>query len=208
MSLRLGETIGQFLMMKMLLTVAVLAVLAAPVWGQSLGDVARKEEERRKTVDKSGKVYTNGNLRAEPAPSLPTAAASPGTGTQDSGSAGQPGTGAKPADEAKPGEMPASQDQTNQPKDEKYWRDRITAARTSLSRSQMFSEALQTRINALSADFVNRDDPAQRAVIEADRVKALAELDRVKTEIQQQQKAISDIEDEARRARVPPGWLR
>ena len=36
---------------------------------------------------------------------------------------------------------------------------------------------MQTRINALTTDFVNRDDPAQRAVIEHDRQKALAELD-------------------------------
>jgi len=34
------------------------------------------------------------------------------------------------------------------------------------------------------------------------------ELERLKKEIQQQTKAIADIEEEARRAGVPPGWLR
>ena len=90
----------------------------------------------------------------------------------------------------------------------KYWRGRIDAARTALARAQTFADALQSRINALSADFVNRDDPAQRDVIAADRQKALAELDRVKKEIAAAQKAIADIQEEARRAGVPPGWVR
>ena len=69
-------------------------------------------------------------------------------------------------------------------------------------------DSLQSRINALTTDFVNRDDPAQRAKIEADRKAALAELERVKKELDEQTKAITAIEDEARRAGVPAGWLR
>ena len=72
----------------------------------------------------------------------------------------------------------------------------------------MFAEALQSRINGLTTDFTARDDPAQRAVVANDRQKALAELDRVKNDITQQTKAIADIQEEARRAGVPPGWLR
>ena len=37
-------------------------------------------------------------------------------------------------------------------------------------------EALQSRVNALSTDFVNRDDPFQRAKIAEDRQKALSEM--------------------------------
>jgi len=77
-----------------------------------------------------------------------------------------------------------------------------------MDRQQIFADSLQSRINALTTDFVNRDDPAQRAKIEADRKTALAELERVKKELVDQAKAITAIEDEARRAGVPPGWLR
>jgi hypothetical protein len=84
----------------------------------------------------------------------------------------------------------------------------MTDARGALERSRMFAEALQSRINALTRDFYARDDPAQRGVVEADRQKAIAELGRVESEIQQQIKAIADLEEEARRAGVPPGWLR
>ena len=93
-------------------------------------------------------------------------------------------------------------------KNEAYWKKRIQAQRDELARAEMFADALQTRINVLSADFVARDDPAQRAVIATDRQKALAELDRVKQEIVQHTKTIAGIQDEARRANVPPGWLR
>ena len=41
-----------------------------------------------------------------------------------------------------------------------------------------------------------------------DRQKALAELDRVQKEIQADTKAIADIQEEARKAAVPPGWVR
>ena len=67
---------------------------------------------------------------------------------------------------------------------------------------------MQSRINALTADFTARDDPAQRAAIAGDRQKALDELARLKKAIVDGKKAIADLEEEARRASVPPGWLR
>ena len=93
-------------------------------------------------------------------------------------------------------------------KDPAYWKGRIGAARAAVDRSKIFADALQSRINALTTDFTNRDDPAQRAQIELERQRAVAELDRVKNEIAAQTKAIADIEEEARKAGVPPGWLR
>ena len=86
--------------------------------------------------------------------------------------------------------------------------ERMTDARQALERSQMYHDALQSKINALWADFTARDDRAQREVIETERKKALAEYDRVKLEIEANKKAIDDLEEEARRAGVPPGWLR
>ena len=56
--------------------------------------------------------------------------------------------------------------------------------------------------------IVNRDDPAQRAKLETDRKAAVAELERVKKDMTDQTKAIAAIEEEARRAGVPAGWLR
>jgi hypothetical protein len=41
-----------------------------------------------------------------------------------------------------------------------------------------------------------------------DRQKALAELERLTTDIDNNKKAIADIEEDARRAGVPAGWIR
>ena len=71
----------------------------------------------------------------------------------------------------------------------------------------VFAEAIQTRINILSADLVN-NDVGQRPAIEQDRNRALAELARLQKSIVADRKAIADFEEEARRAGVPPGWLR
>ena len=56
--------------------VALLLILAgtgffAPLRAQTLAEVAKKEEERRKAVPKPAKVYTNKDLSALPAGSAP-----------------------------------------------------------------------------------------------------------------------------------------
>ena len=67
---------------------------------------------------------------------------------------------------------------------------------------------MQTRVNSLTNDFYARDDPAQRAVIWTQRTKALEQMERLKTEIAEGTKAIAKIQEDARKAGVPPGWLR
>jgi hypothetical protein len=182
-----------------------LAALLTMMWvsaadAQSLGDVARKEEARRKSAPKAGKVDTNESLR----------------GANDAGTASSsvpapspaPSTGTSAAQGSASGSDKSSTEKPDPRKDEAYWRGRISQARESLERARTFQEALQSRINALSADFTARDDPAQRAVVATNRQKAIAELERVTKEIADFEKAIRDIEEEARKAGVPPGWLR
>lgn len=157
---------------------------------QSLADVAHKEEERRKTAKPATRVLTNKDLVAVTAPPL------------------TPPSDAKPPDAAttaKPAAPPADEGPV---KDQAYWSGRMKELRTQLDRDQTYSEALQTRINSLSADFVNRDDPAQRSVIERDRQRAVNELARLTKAITDGKQAVADLEEEARRAGVPPGWLR
>ena len=173
-------------------------VLAAlPLDAQSLGDVAKKEEERRKAVAQPAKVYTNKDL----APTPPSTASPPETGTSDQAKPEAAKGKESPKDAQAAGEKPVVKDQT-------YWADRKKALAGQLDRDQTLADALQSRINALTTDFVNRADPAQRAVIERDRQKALAELASLKKQIDYDKKAIAGFEEEARRAGVPPGWLR
>jgi hypothetical protein len=182
--------------------VAALAFLALaggayPVKAQGLGDVARKEEERRKDIKAPAKVYTNKDLGAVPdAPSgtfsSPTASGSASTEAPKDASSAK-------SDDAK---------DKGPTKDQAYWSGRKKDLQTKLDSDQTLADALQSRINALNTDFVNRDDPVQRAGIDRDRQKANSELDRLKKSVQNGKKALSDLDEEARKAGVPAGWLR
>ena len=165
---------------------------AASAGAQSLADVARREEARRKQVKKPSRVITNKDLRPSETPPPPPAAPQ-----------AQP-----PAPDASTPDEPEVSEEEKRKKDEEMWRQRTADARQALERSQMYLDALQSKINALWADFTARDDPAERGKIQTERQKALAEFDRVKAEIAANKKAIDDLEEEARKAGVPAGWLR
>jgi hypothetical protein len=161
----------------------------------SLVDIARAEEARRRTLRGKSKVYSDKDLKH----AAPGTAPAPGA----AGSASPPSATPVPDAPAPAGGAPESAG-----KGEDVWRNRMKQARENLRQNEVFAEALQTRVNALTSDFVGRDDPLQRSKIGEDRQKAVAELDRVKGEIENSKKAILDIEEEARKANVPPGWLR
>jgi hypothetical protein len=164
------------------------------VAAQGLADVAKKEQERRKTVKKPTKTYTNSDLKEIP----------PATTQASSQNDTKPAPEAAAANKDK-----KDTDKDKDPaKDKAYWGGRMKQLQTQLDRDKTYADALQARINQLTADFVNRDDPAQRGAIARDKQKAIDELTRLKQSIDNDKKAISDLEEEARRAGVPPGWLR
>jgi hypothetical protein len=180
------------------LVLLILSSSVARLGAQSLADVAKKEEERRKKTAQPAKVYTNKDL--SPAPPGSSSPVPAGKDAKDAKEAGA----AKDAKDAKAGDAKDG----GGAKDQKYWGDKAKGLREQLDRDQTFLDAIQNKINSLTTDFVNRDDPAQRSVIERDRQKALAELARLQKAIVDDKKAIADLEEEARRAGVSPGWLR
>src|SRR5690349_3577378 len=133
----------------------LLTALAVTASAQSLGELAKREAERRKAAaaPAPAKTYTNDDLKQLPPPS--------GTATSKTGDPTKPAEPEK-VDATKPAE-PA--------KDEAYWRGRIGGAQEDIRRNEAFLEALQSRVNALTADFTARDDPYQRAKIAEDRQK-------------------------------------
>jgi hypothetical protein len=171
--------------------VALVGAAGSPLVAQAptLGELAKKEQDRRKTVKATGKVFSNKDLPKAPAPADATAGLPPAT---------TPAAAAPDAVKAEKSEE----------KGEAWWRARMVQAREAQRRGEAFAEALQSRINALSTDAVNRDDPFQRAKAAEDRQKAVAELGRVTAETDAAKKEIVAIEEEARQGGVPPGWLR
>ena len=180
----------------------VLALSSSHVAAQPLAEIARQEKLRREALAEKAtaegaapKVYTNADLRGA-SRRLTT------SGAETLLPAANPaGTDATPPGQDAP-------ETAGAPMDEEGWRTRITAVRQARDRAQLMAKALQNRVDGLWAEFTGRDDPAQRSVIEQERIEALEELDRTNAEIQQFDQDVRDIQEEARRARVPPGWLR
>jgi hypothetical protein len=176
-------------------SICILVALAfqTSLSAQSLAEVAKAEEARRKSVKGAGKVYTNddlgGGAAAPPAPSQPAVSTST----------------AKPADAAAKPEENKAVDPT---KTEKYWKDRAQTIQQSLSRNKLLLDALQSQSRGLNAEFMNTDDPGQRELIRARIERVTGELQRVQQDIEQQTKASTDLLEEARKAGVPAGWLR
>jgi hypothetical protein len=167
---------------------------------QSLAEVARKETDRRQAAKTPGKVYTNSDLKPvpQPPPGADTGAQTPATAAAGAGDAAR-APDAKAPEAARP---------DNDEKSEKYWSKRMRDSREQLDQDRVLADALQSRINALTTDFINRDDPAQRSKIGADRQRAINELEKLKKAIEVDTKAITALEEEARRKGIPPGWLR
>lgn len=178
----------------------LLASVAAPLRAQSLADVAKKQEDQRKDAKSGGgKVYSNKDLKQVPASALPTASQADATKPADAAA----GQAAQPDADAAAGVAPKSET-----RDLAYWSKRIQQAREQVESDRVLADALQTRVNSLDNDIVSRDDPAQRSKLMNDRQRAVLELDRLKKAVLADERAIAEIEEEARRAGAPPGWLR
>lgn len=165
--------------------------LGANASAQSLADVARAEEARRKSIKPGSKVYTNENLGGPLPTSAPVA------------DAASPSNAAKPAD-AKPEEQKA----VDPTKTEKYWKDRASAIQQSISRLKLVLDALQTQVSGLNAEYLSMDDPGHRGLLETRMHRATLEMQRVQQDIEKQTKAAADLQEEARKSGIPAGWLR
>ena len=186
---------------------AAIALFAAGASGQSLAEIARREQVRRAAIpeERKSRVYTNDDLResggltigatrrSDPPPSgTAQGAGEPATGNDTGGTDRADGTGPE-ADEVR---------------DETYWRGRMTTAQEARTRAALMASALQNRADGLWAQFTATDDPAQRRAIEGQRNEALAELENTRMELEELDREIAGIREEARRAGAPPGWLR
>ena len=179
------------------MTGVLLAVGSTAVTAQPLAEVARLEKSRRAELaakaagdDAPPKVYTIADVSS--GGRLTTG----GAPAPSSAEPEEPSTAEEPADEA------------SAAPDEEAWRNRISAVRQSQQRAELMAEALQNRVDTLWADFTSRDDPAQRAVLEQNHQAAVDELADTKSQVDALTQEMADIRTEARRANVPPGWLR
>jgi hypothetical protein len=162
--------------------VLLLAMLVA-VEGQSLGEAAKREQERRKAqATKPVRSFSDADLPSATVPrDTPEDAPTPET----------PSPSASPSKEKSPG-YGLPDDETERKQLEASWRARFAAARATLQGAQ--SRAFEDRVEVAWKAGI----PYQTMV----RVPVETE------ELKGARRALADLEEEFRRTGLPPGWAR
>src|SRR5581483_5076287 len=91
---------------------------------------------------------------------------------------------------------------------ESYWRGRLTDARSALDHHKVDLAGLESQVNALNGVVLATDDPYRKQQVSDQRYKVRHEIEVLQKQVQDDTKAIADIQEQARRSGVPPGWLR
>ena len=168
----------------------VLVVGVVSSSAQSLADVARKEETRRKNIKAPAKVYTDADVEKF----APVTA-----------SAQQAATTVTPLDAN--GAPVQSSTADGLPTDEAGWRSRMQNARDGLDRDKLLLSALEQQ--AMRAALRKTSGGGEAAEAGGDDVAArAAEIKRLKAQMDSNRAVLANAEEDARRAGVPPGWVR
>jgi chromosome segregation ATPase len=93
---------------------------------------------------------------------------------------------------------------------ESGWRGRAAALRDAISNAEKSIPEIEDRIAGLRNDRnpTNLMDPNREQNRQAEITKAQAELESVRAGLERSRQALADLEEEARRNGIPPGWLR
>ena len=170
---------------RLMVLVVVESLLAmAQGTAQGLGDAAKIEQKRRAGAATPARTYTQDDLKGLPPVANEGASSSATGGTTWSGTHTAPPPSLNSSD-------PEAEKRAQ---DEKTWRARAAAARERV-------ELARKKYETLAPMNVAPDRPGE--YIDFEGMKAAA-----KAEYEVAQKALDDLHEEARRANVPPGWLR
>jgi len=166
---------------------AAQAPQAAPAAQQdSLAAAARRSREEKKEQPKS-KVFTNEDL--------PTAGGVSSVGES---------TGTNSAGE---GKTPAAD--AASPSDEKTWRAKFATLRHKLEQDQQNLDVMQRELGQLDIQYYNNPVKAmQQDLTREDINKKTADIEAKKQQIEADKQAISDAEDDLRKAGGDSGWAR
>ena len=192
-----------------LIAVAALAAATTAAGAQSLGDVARKEAERRAAAGASKKVYTNTDLAPEsvpPATSPPAAATAPESpapapvrAAREAGAAPKTSPADGVATSTQDGVTPRDEQEPQRPNDkgEDYWRGRATLIRARLANQQAQIKALQQQVSS----FGDGSSRSERDI-------AVQALKKAQDDLVSLNDEWLRFERQARERNIPDAWIR
>jgi hypothetical protein len=180
------------------LTLSASLSFVAPSAGQSLAELARAAEAARKnTADRApARVYTNDDLPPVDAPPVPLTGAKSPT--------------AAPAPASVAADLPSTPAAGTLPavSKEAYWRDRMRPLRERLDRARALADDAKRQADALMR---SADRCFQIGVVCKDYTDSLRLAEEHKSlvaDVARAERDVAALEEEGRRAGVPPGWLR
>lgn len=183
--------------MRPLVAGLVLLALPALAVGQSLGNAAQKEKERRQKNRDAGvqsRVVTDEEMgAARPAPSP-----RPSPGPEGAGASPAPSTSPSPSPEPLPDSSQVRQRQ------EAQWRARVVQVLQRIEGARAKYERY-SRLTLVPGEYF-ADSQGRPVITSPEQLQKMTA--QAKAELEAAEKALSDLEDDARRANVPPGWLR
>lgn len=172
---------------------------AAVVDAQSLGEVARREQEKKKDAPAaSAPSYTETDLKGKRSKSKGTVSEMPATGARDVGVKGAPpdpkaiDPKASPAPGASPEPDASPEPERDRDRQEREWRVRFADARTRLAEAE--EKAYEERVQVVFVSGV----PVQQMVRTKVETPALIAA----------RQALLDLEEDLRRSGGLPGWGR
>jgi hypothetical protein len=190
-----------------LFAVFAIALFTTPnLYGQDvdLVKLKKEEEERKKKAKKSKYKVTNDNLDKIEVEKKPYSVIKLGEGKGTAGASGS-STAGKSGGEGAP-------NQGDDPKEDKtkpeYWQKKVRKLldemeKTKENINQMQAELNQT-MNTWSAEDILQEREKKRKRVED--LKKL--IPREKQKLEKLEKDMADLEEDARKNNVPPGWLR
>lgn len=174
-----------------LLTLIVIGASVGTSFSQSLAELAEKEKKRRAEVDSPRKVITDRELQQSYGGLPPTPAAVPSEPSAEgdvSATAEGPPVG--------PGEA-QEQGAEEESKTREYWEQRVSVVREKI-------QELETELNSPETDWGG----GLRQDVNPLGQRNLERRQQLERDLAQARSELAAIQDEARRAGVPPGWVR
>ncbi|HKW89591.1 MAG TPA: hypothetical protein VJN21_12635 [Candidatus Acidoferrales bacterium] len=170
---------------------------------ETVADAARKAQEAKTTAPKAPVVFDNDNIGAAAAGgtvnvvgSAPPARKSSDSASTEASAEGDQSAGA-------PGSSASSNDEAG-------WRARFAAARTKLAQDQEALGVMQRELQQLRLQYYPNDpQKAMKQSYSSDDVnKKQQAIDKKQKEIQADQQALSNLQDDLRKAGGDPAWAR
>jgi hypothetical protein len=174
---------------------------------QSLGDLAKKEKERREKLQAQDKVITNDDTGKYKSGAVTTVSLPPGAEKPANDKAGDQADSPAASAGQKTQTVDPDEPVDFEGRPESYWRQTFADARKKVKDLENEANVLTLRIADLQNQFYRESDGFRQQQIQREIQKSFYEQDLNKTNLAKSKDQLQELEKEARKSGALPGWL-